>query len=146
MRRRRIAILETTFVVCMILCDTRCLHEGLRQCLPKGTFLLSFLSLEFPRDFVFEIGSVCSLSFLSERSVLFFFLSEEDDFSFSILFELCYFSFGLAKDGASRPNCLVCWLRYCVIALSGLYCSNVELSLVTSFCNVFSLSSPSLRY
>ena len=146
MRRKRIAILETTFVVCMICVGPSLFTRGSTAMFAKMNFSIYFFIAGFSARFRFEIGSVCSLPFLSERSFLFFFLSEEDDFCLSNLFELFCFSFGLAKDGASRPSGLVCCLRYCVIALSGLYCSNVELSLVTSFCNVFSLNSPSLRY
>ncbi len=145
MRRRRIAILETTFVVCMSFVRSSLLARGSSAMLAKRNFSFIFLSLDFSRDFILKSEASVRFRFLSERSVLFFFRSEGDDFCLSTLFKLCCFSFGLAKVGASRPSCLVCWLRYSIIALSSLYCSNVEPSLVTSFCNVFSSNSPSLR-
>ena len=127
MRRRRIAVLKMTFVMCMIFVCSSFLARGSSAVFAKWNFYFIFFITGFFARFLFEIGSVCSLSFLSERSVLYFFRSKEDDFCLSTLFKLCCFSFGLAKEGASRPSCLACWLRYSMIALSGLYRSNVEL-------------------
>ncbi len=89
-------------------------------------------------------ASVCLR--LVERSYLEFFFSEDDDCCLSDLSDLLFLSFGFVKDGGSRPNCLVWLFRYCnIAALSGLYGSKLELSLVTSFCNVFSLNLPVAR-
>ncbi len=135
-----------TFVMCVGFVCSSLFARGSSAMFAKRNFSFIFLSRDFSRDFVLKSEASVRFRFLSKRSVLFFFRSEEDDFCLSTLFMLCCFSFGLAKEGASRPSCLVCWLRYSRIALSGLYCSNVELSLVTSFCDVFSSNSPSLRY
>ena len=122
--RRRITILKTTIVVRMIRMRSSLFARGSSAMFAKRNFSFIFYIAGFTVRSRFEIRSVCSLAFLLERSVLFFFLSEEAKFSanfcLSDLPELCCFSFGLAKDGGSRPSCLVCWFRYCMIALSGL--------------------------
>ena len=71
----------------------------------------------------FDLKSETSvrLRFLSERSVLCFFLFEDNDLCLSDSSELLFVSFGLVKDGTSRLSCLACWFRYCRIALSGLH-------------------------
>ncbi len=84
MRRRRVAVLETTFVVRVILICASLFTRGSSAMLAKRdfSFILFIIGLFFVGSstrFLFEIGSVCSLSFLSELSVLFFFLSEGDD-------------------------------------------------------------------
>ena len=72
MRRRRIAILETTFVVCMIFVRSSLLARGSSAMFAKRNFSFVLLSLEFPRDFVLK----------SEASVRFRFC-QNDPFCFS---------------------------------------------------------------
>ena len=68
--------------------------------------------LEIDDDFDMESEAYVRLRFLSKRSDLYFrFLSELSDCFRSDLSELLCLSFGFAKDGASRPSCLVCWFR-----------------------------------
>ena len=69
----------------------------------------------------FEIGNVSSITFLSERSVLCFLFSEDDNLCLSDWSELLFLSFQLVKDEKSRPSCLACWFWYRRIALSDLY-------------------------
>ena len=71
--------------------------------------------------FRFEIGNVGSITFLSERSVLCFLFSEDDNLCLSDWSELLFLSFQLVKDEKSRPSCLACWFWYRRIALSDLY-------------------------
>ncbi len=67
--------------------------------------------LESDDDFDLDSEASVRLRFLSKRSDLYLrFLSELSDCFRSDLSELCL-SFGFAKDGASRPSCLVCWFR-----------------------------------
>ena len=92
-----------------------------------------------------EIGNVGSITFLSERSVLCFLLSEDDNLCLSDWSELLFLSFQLVKDEKSRPSCLACSdtaeLRYLICIAQ-----SFELSFGKSFCNVFSLNSASLRH
>ncbi len=72
MRRRRIAILETTFVVCMVFVCSSLLARGSLAMFGKRNFSFIFLSREFPRDFVLKSEASVGFRFLSERSVLLF--------------------------------------------------------------------------
>ena len=75
----------------------------------------------YNRNVSFEIGNVGSITFLSERSVLCFLFSEDDNLCLSDWSELLFLSFQLVKDEKSRPSCLACWFWYRRIALSDLY-------------------------
>ena len=97
MRRRRITILEMTFVMCVIFVCSSLFTRGSLAMFAKRNFSFTCFIAGFFARFRFEIGSVCSLSFLSEWSVLYFFRSEEDDFCFSTLFKLCCFLSDLRK-------------------------------------------------
>ncbi len=72
MRRRRIAILVTTFVVCMGFMRSSLFTRGSPAMFAKRNFSFIFLSLNFPRDFVLK----------SEASVRFRFC-QNDPFYFS---------------------------------------------------------------
>ena len=62
----------------------------------------------YNRNISFEIGNVGSITFLLERSVLCFLLSEDENLCLSDWSELLFLSFQLAKDEKSRPSCLAC--------------------------------------
>ncbi len=63
MRRRRIAILETTFVVCMTFVCSSFLARGSSAMFAKRNFSFVLFIAGISVRFRFEIGSVCSLSF-----------------------------------------------------------------------------------
>jgi hypothetical protein len=68
-----------------------------------GTMSTTVLSLES-----LDLKSEASvhLRFLVKRSFLECFFSEDDDCCLSDLSDLLFLSFGLVKDGGSRPSCL----------------------------------------
>ncbi len=63
MRRRRIAILVTTFVVCVSFVCASLFTRGSSAMLAKRNFSFIFFIAGFPARFRFKIRSVCSLSF-----------------------------------------------------------------------------------
>ncbi len=75
---------------------TSLLARGLAILLAKRYFsfaiFIAIARFRFKVRFRFEIRSVCSLAFLSERSVLCFLFSEDDDFRRSDLSELLFLS------------------------------------------------------
>jgi hypothetical protein len=123
-----IIILVTTILMSMIGVRTSLLAIGTATLLANRNF--SFVSTIVRRFtwfrfriviFQFKIRSVWSLTFSIRTIGSVILLSRRWWFVFSDLSELLFLSYGLAKDGKSRPSCLECWFRYCKIALSGLY-------------------------